>query len=40
MPRMYGYKGSKWLTRIEFRDRRDIGYWEQRGWRVDAWIEA
>ncbi len=40
MPRMYGYKGPKWLTRIEFRDRRDIGYWEERGWRVDAWIEA
>ena len=39
-PRMYGYKGPKWLSRIEFRDRRDIGYWEQRGWRVDAWIEA
>ena len=40
MPRMYGYKGPKWLTRIEFRDRRDIGYWEERGWRVDAWIGA
>ena len=40
MPRMFGYKGPKWLTRIEFRDRRDIGYWEQRGWRVDAWIRA
>ena len=40
MPRMYGYKGPKWLTRIEFRDGRDIGYWEERGWSVDAWIEA
>ena len=40
MPRMYGYKGPKWLTRIEFRDRRDIGYWEERGWSVDAWIEV
>lgn len=38
MPRMFGYKGPKWLTRIEFRDREDIGYWEQRGWRMDAWI--
>jgi DMSO/TMAO reductase YedYZ molybdopterin-dependent catalytic subunit len=38
MPRMFGYKGPKWLTRIEFRDRQDIGYWEQRGWRMDAWI--
>ena len=38
MPRMYGYKGAKWLHRIEFRGEQDIGYWEQRGWRVDAWI--
>ncbi len=38
MPRMYGYKGPKWLTRIEFRDRRDIGYWEARGWGIDAWV--
>jgi DMSO/TMAO reductase YedYZ molybdopterin-dependent catalytic subunit len=38
MPRMFGYKGPKWVTRIEFRDLQDIGYWEQRGWRVDGWI--
>jgi DMSO/TMAO reductase YedYZ molybdopterin-dependent catalytic subunit len=38
MPRMFGYKGPKWLTRIEFRDRQDIGYWEERGWKIDAWI--
>jgi DMSO/TMAO reductase YedYZ molybdopterin-dependent catalytic subunit len=37
MPRMFGYKGPKWMTRIEFRDQRDMGYWEQRGWQVDAW---
>ena len=40
MPRMFGYKGAKWLRRIEFRDEQDIGYWEFRGWRVDAWIKA
>ena len=40
MPRMFGYKGSKWLDRIEFLDRRDTGYWERRGWRIDAWINA
>ena len=40
MPRMFGYKGAKWLTRIEFRDVQDIGYWEERGWRMDAWIKA
>ncbi len=37
MPHMFGYKGPKWLYRIEFRDRRDIGYWEERGWAVNAW---
>ncbi|MGE0134663.1 MAG: molybdopterin-dependent oxidoreductase [Dehalococcoidia bacterium] len=40
MPRMFGYKGPKWLTRIEFRDLQDTGYWEARGWRTDAWINA
>jgi len=38
MPRMYGYKGPKWLERIEFVKVREIGYWEQRGWQIDAWI--
>lgn len=40
MPRMYGCKGPKWLTRVEFRDRRDIGYWEERGWRIEAWLKT
>ncbi len=40
MPRMFGYKGAKWLRRIEFTDHQDDGYWEQRGWQVDAWINA
>ncbi|MEZ4501393.1 MAG: molybdopterin-dependent oxidoreductase [Dehalococcoidia bacterium] len=40
MPRMFGYKGAKWLTRIEFRSEQDIGYWQERGWRIDAWINA
>ena len=38
MPRMYGYKGPKWLTRVEFVPYRETGYWEQRGWQIDAWI--
>jgi DMSO/TMAO reductase YedYZ molybdopterin-dependent catalytic subunit len=38
MPRMYGYKGPKWLERIEFVKVRETGYWEQRGWKIDAWI--
>ena len=40
MPRMFGYKGAKWLRRIEFTDQQDNGYWEQRGWQVDAWING
>jgi DMSO/TMAO reductase YedYZ molybdopterin-dependent catalytic subunit len=37
-PRMYGYKGPKWVYRLSFEGNREIGYWEQRGWDVDAWI--
>jgi DMSO/TMAO reductase YedYZ molybdopterin-dependent catalytic subunit len=40
MPRMYGYKGPKWVTRVEFRDEQDVGYWEYRGWRTEAWLKA
>jgi len=39
MPRMYGYKGPKWLNRIEFVKVRETGYWERRGWAIDAWIK-
>lgn len=38
MPRMYGYKGPKWVKRVEFVSYRETGYWEQRGWQIDAWI--
>ncbi len=38
MPRMYGYKGPKWVERVEFVGHRVVGYWEQRGWELDAWI--
>ena len=39
MPRMYGYKNVKWVTRIEV-ETTDIrlGYWEQRGYDRDAWV--
>jgi DMSO/TMAO reductase YedYZ molybdopterin-dependent catalytic subunit len=40
MPRMFGYKGAKWLKRIEFTDRPLVGYWERRGWATDAWITS
>jgi DMSO/TMAO reductase YedYZ molybdopterin-dependent catalytic subunit len=35
---MYGYKSLKWLDRIEVVDRVRPGYWEVRGYDVDAWV--
>ena len=41
MPRMYGYKSVKWVTRIEARTTyNDLGYWERNGYDKDAWIGA
>ncbi len=41
MPRMYGYKSVKWVTRIEAETNYTrIGFWEQRGYDKDAWIGA
>ncbi len=37
---MYGYKSLKWLSGIEVVDRVVPGYWEERGYDVDAWINA
>jgi DMSO/TMAO reductase YedYZ molybdopterin-dependent catalytic subunit len=37
-PRMYGYKGVKWVERIVFTDRREMGYWERRGYDVDGYV--
>ncbi len=38
VPQMYGYKGVKWLSDIRFDATESTGYWEQRGYDVDAWI--
>lgn len=38
MAPMYGYKSIKWLHRIEVVDRVVPGYWEERGYDVDAWV--
>jgi DMSO/TMAO reductase YedYZ molybdopterin-dependent catalytic subunit len=38
IPEMYGYKGVKWLTKIELLDHQPTGYWEQRGYDQDAWV--
>lgn len=35
---MYGYKSLKWLERIEVVGALHEGYWEQRGYDVDAWV--
>ncbi len=35
---MYGYKSLKWLGGIELVDSVIPGYWEQRGYDVDAWV--
>ena len=38
MPRMYGYKGVKWVERITLTEAPQVGYWEQRGYDLDAWV--
>jgi DMSO/TMAO reductase YedYZ molybdopterin-dependent catalytic subunit len=38
IPEMYGYKGVKWLTRIEFVAHQPTGYWEGLGYDQNAWV--
>ncbi len=38
IPEMYGYKGVKWLTRMELVDHEPTGYWEGLGYDQDAWV--
>lgn len=41
VPRMYGYKSVKWVGRIELlTDPDHRGYWEQRGYDRDAWVDG
>ena len=35
---MYFYKSVKWLDRVTVADSVVPGYWEQRGYDVDAWV--
>jgi DMSO/TMAO reductase YedYZ molybdopterin-dependent catalytic subunit len=35
---MYGYKSCKWLAEIEVTPRVVAGYWELRGYDIDAWV--
>jgi DMSO/TMAO reductase YedYZ molybdopterin-dependent catalytic subunit len=38
IPEMYGYKGVKWLTKIELLDHQPTGYWEGLGYDQNAWV--
>jgi DMSO/TMAO reductase YedYZ molybdopterin-dependent catalytic subunit len=38
IPQMYGYKGVKWLAEIRYDSAPAAGFWEQRGYDVDAYI--
>jgi methionine sulfoxide reductase catalytic subunit len=38
VPQMYAYKSVKWLNRIELIQGDHIGYWEERGYAIDAWL--
>jgi DMSO/TMAO reductase YedYZ molybdopterin-dependent catalytic subunit len=38
IPRMYAYKSVKWVERVVFTEKQEIGYWEQNGYPVDASI--
>lgn len=37
---MYGYKSIKWLDGIQVTDKVEPGYWERRGYDIDAYIGA
>ena len=36
-PQLYAWKGSKWISRIEFLTRNRLGFWEQRGYSNTAY---
>jgi DMSO/TMAO reductase YedYZ molybdopterin-dependent catalytic subunit len=38
IPDMYGYKGVKWVEEITLGVDAQPGYWEQRGYDLDAWV--
>jgi len=38
IPEMYGYKGVKWLTRMELVAAQPQGYWEGFGYDQNAWV--
>lgn len=38
VPKMYGYKSIKWVSRVEFSETPIVGYWEQRGYPAQAYF--
>ncbi len=38
IPDMYGYKNVKWVEQITLVSKQGAGYWEQRGYDVNAWV--
>jgi DMSO/TMAO reductase YedYZ molybdopterin-dependent catalytic subunit len=38
VPEMYGYKSVKWLQAIQLTATEHVGYWEERGYPADAWL--
>jgi len=38
IPRMYAYKGVKWVERIVFTEKQEVGYWEKAGYSLDGSI--
>jgi DMSO/TMAO reductase YedYZ molybdopterin-dependent catalytic subunit len=36
-PQLYAWKGSKWISRIEFLTENVLGFWEERGYSNTAW---
>ena len=38
IPRMYAYKSVKWVERIVFTQKQEVGYWEKAGYSLDASI--
>ena len=41
VPKIYAYKSTKWLTRLNFTEKWERGFWEQIGYhqRADPWLE-
>lgn len=39
-PQLYAWKGAKWIGEIVFRDRDELGFWEQRGYSntAEPWL--